>query len=78
MREREEGSGKREAGRAEAEDLGLSSASQFPLPASRFPLPAIRMVGIDKSFGAIQANRGASLEGWIHNFAPMVGLSYVF
>src|SRR5689334_5490614 len=33
------------------------------------PLPAILMQGIDKSFGAIQANRGASLEvlpGEIH------------
>src|SRR4030088_1326926 len=32
-------------------------------------IPAIRMVGIDKSFGAIRANRGASLEvirGEIH------------
>ena len=35
----------------------------------RLPPPAIRMEGIDKSFGAIRANRGASLEvlpGEIH------------
>ena len=44
-------------------------ASLFPLPAARRPPPAIRMDGIDKSFGAIRANRGASLEvlpGEIH------------
>ena len=69
MREREGESGNREAGRPEAEDVDLSSASQFPLPASRFPLPSIRMDGIDKSFGPIRANRSASLEvlpGEIH------------
>src|SRR5438105_3870805 len=40
-----------------------------PLPPSPFPLPAVRMEGIDKSFGSIQANRRASLEvmpGEIH------------
>jgi hypothetical protein len=26
----------------------------------------------------IQPNRGADLSGWIHNFAPMVGISYIF
>jgi hypothetical protein len=26
----------------------------------------------------ITPNRGASLSGWIHNFLPMVGVSYVF
>ena len=47
---------------------GLASTSD----AARGPssaIPAIRMVGIDKSFGAIRANRGASLEvipGEIH------------
>ena len=60
MKEREEGSGKREA-----EDKTGLTASHVPLPAS----PAIRMEGIEKSFGAIKANRGASLEvmpGEIH------------
>jgi len=62
MSHTEEGSGKREAG-------APIPASRVPLPASRPPLPAIRMAGIDKSFGAIRANRGASLEvmpGEIH------------
>jgi ABC-type uncharacterized transport system ATPase subunit len=62
MKEREEGSGKGEAG-------APIPASRVPLPASRAPLPAIRMAGIEKSFGAIMANRGASLEvmpGEIH------------
>src|SRR3954463_10587609 len=38
-------------------------------PPSQIHHPAIRMEGIDKSFGAIKANRGASLEvmpGEIH------------
>lgn len=26
----------------------------------------------------ITPNRGASLSGWLHNFTPMVGVSYVF
>ncbi|HZD84876.1 MAG TPA: ABC transporter ATP-binding protein, partial [Gemmatimonadaceae bacterium] len=62
---REEGSGTGEGG-------GQSGFPAPPLPTSRFPLPAIpaiRMEGIDKSFGAIRANRGASLEvlpGEIH------------
>jgi len=59
---REAGSGK-----GEAEEPGIQAG--LALPASRFPLPAIRMTGIDKSFGAIRANRGASLEvlpGEIH------------
>jgi general nucleoside transport system ATP-binding protein len=62
MKEREEGSGK---GEAEAPEIRTGS----PLPASRAPLPAIRMAGIEKAFGAIMANRGASLEvmpGEIH------------
>ncbi len=62
MKEREEGSGK---GEAEAPAIRTGS----PLPASRAPLPAIRMAGIEKSFGAIMANRGATLEvmpGEIH------------
>ena len=63
MKEREEGSGKREA--EDKSGLTASPASRVPLPAS----PAIRMEGIEKSFGAIKANRGASLEvmpGEIH------------
>jgi ABC-type uncharacterized transport system ATPase subunit len=62
MKEREGGSGK---GEAEAPAIRTGS----PLPASRAPLPAIRMAGIEKAFGAIMANRGASLEvmpGEIH------------
>ncbi|MBL8223281.1 MAG: hypothetical protein JNL62_28865, partial [Bryobacterales bacterium] len=26
----------------------------------------------------ITPNRGAELSGWIHNFVPMVGISYIF
>jgi len=55
------------SGKGEAEEPGIQAG--LALPASRFPLPAIRMDGIDKSFGAIRANRGASLEvlpGEIH------------
>jgi ABC-type uncharacterized transport system ATPase subunit len=69
MKEREGGSGK---GEAEAPAIRTGSplpASRAPLPASRAPLPAIRMAGIEKAFGAIMANRGASLEvmpGEIH------------
>ena len=58
---REAGSGKREA-----EEPGIEAGLA---PASRFPLPAISMQGIDKSFGAIRANRGATLQvlpGEIH------------
>jgi general nucleoside transport system ATP-binding protein len=67
---REAGGGRREEGTGGAGGVrnpGSSPASRLPPPASR--LPAIRMEGIDKSFGAIQANRGASLEvmpGEIH------------
>jgi len=46
-----------------------SRDSADPHPPSRIPHPAIHMEGIDKSFGAIKANRGASLEvmpGEIH------------
>ena len=59
-----------------AGDPGTASPESSPLPASRFshppsriPHPAIRMDGIDKAFGPIQANRNASLEvlpGEIH------------
>jgi ABC-type uncharacterized transport system ATPase subunit len=62
MKEREEGRGK-------GETAAPIPASRIPLPASRPPLPAIRMAGIEKSFGAIMANHGASLEvmpGEIH------------
>ena len=62
MKGREEGSGK-----GEPEEPGIRTGP--PLPASRVPPPAIRMASIDKSFGAIRANRGASLEvlpGEIH------------
>jgi general nucleoside transport system ATP-binding protein len=62
MSQREGGRGKGKAG-----EPGLRTGPA--LPASPFPLSAIRMEGIDKSFGAIRANRGASLEvlpGEIH------------
>ncbi|HEV7596443.1 MAG TPA: ABC transporter ATP-binding protein [Gemmatimonadaceae bacterium] len=36
-------------------------------------VPAIRMVGIDKSFGAIRANRGASLEVFRGEIHALVG-----
>src|SRR6266404_4972169 len=74
MKGREEGGGKGEGGDQSGFPAPPLPASLFPLPAiplpaSRFPLPAIRMQGVDKSFGAIRANRGASLEvlpGEIH------------
>jgi general nucleoside transport system ATP-binding protein len=74
MKEREAGSGKAGSGSGEAEELGIPTdspaAAAFRLPASPpSRLPAIRMTAIDKSFGAIRANRGASLEvlgGEIH------------
>jgi len=59
---REAGSGK-----GEAKEPGIEAG--LARPASRFPLPAISMQGIDKSFGAIRANRGATLQvlpGEIH------------
>jgi len=62
----------REGGRGTGEGGDQSGFPAPPLPSSLFPLPAIpaiRMQGIDKSFGAIRANRGASLEvlpGEIH------------
>jgi general nucleoside transport system ATP-binding protein len=62
MKEREEGSGKREA----RDQPGLAVP---PLPASRSSLPAIRMAGIEKTFGATVALRGATFEvmpGEIH------------
>ena len=66
---RDEGRGKGE-GRSAGPPRGPGSpASAVPLSSSPFPLPAIRMDGIEKSFGAIRANRGASLEvlpGEIH------------
>lgn len=64
---REGGRGTGEEGSAgPAQSRGLS-VPPSPLPSS--PFPAIRMEGIEKSFGAIRANRGASLEvlpGEIH------------
>ncbi len=64
----------REGGRGTGEGGDQSGFPAPPLPSSPFPLPAIappaiRMRAIDKSFGAIRANRGASLEvlpGEIH------------
>jgi ABC-type uncharacterized transport system ATPase subunit len=67
MKRREEGSGTGEAGEPGIRTGPALPASRFPLPA--IPLPAIRMAGIEKSFGAIRANRAASLEvmpGEIH------------
>jgi simple sugar transport system ATP-binding protein len=46
----------------------MSSAGQEPVPGAARP-PAIRLTDIDKSFGPVRANRGASLEvarGEIH------------
>ncbi len=69
---READRGRREAGggkRDREKESETRSGSSSPLPASRLPLPAIRMLDIAKSFGAIKANRGASLEvmpGEIH------------
>lgn len=63
----EEGRGKREEGRPATESRSPQPASPFPLPSSLHP--AIRMVDIEKSFGAVRALRGASLEvmpGEIH------------
>src|ERR1700680_3226309 len=62
MSQREGGRGKGEAG-----EPGLRTGPALPAPP--FPHSAIRMEGIDKSFGAIRANRAASLEvlpGEIH------------
>jgi ABC-type uncharacterized transport system ATPase subunit len=62
----------REGGGGTGEGGDQSEFQAPPLPSSHFPLPsipAIRMQGIDKSFGAIRANRGASLKvlpGEIH------------
>ena len=68
---RDAGRGSRDAGddRSDRSDPSSSEtrpASRIPHPALH---PAIHMDGIDKSFGAIKANRGASLEvmpGEIH------------
>src|SRR6202049_609196 len=62
MSQREGGRGKGEAG-----EPGLRTGPALPAPP--FPHSAIRMEGIDKSFGAIRANRAASLDvlpGEIH------------
>jgi ABC-type uncharacterized transport system ATPase subunit len=64
---REGGGGKGEEGEPGIRTGSALPPSRFPLPSS--PLPAIRMEGIEKSFGAIRANHGASLEvmpGEIH------------
>jgi general nucleoside transport system ATP-binding protein len=69
MSEREGGRGKGDVGDQSGFPAPPLPSSPFPFPSSPFPLPAIRMEGIDKSFGAIRANRGASLEvmpGEIH------------
>ncbi|HZD85157.1 MAG TPA: ATP-binding cassette domain-containing protein, partial [Gemmatimonadaceae bacterium] len=69
MNQREGGRGTGEEGDQSEFRAPQLPSSLFPLPASRLPPPAIRMGGIDKSFGAIRANRGASLEvlpGEIH------------
>ena len=58
---RDAGSDDRRPGRDSA-DSPPHPSSRIPHPASRIPHPAIRMDGIDKSFGPIQANRSASLE----------------
>ena len=61
---RESGGGKGEEG-----GPGIRTGAAQPLPPSPFPFPAIRMEGIEKAFGAVKANHGASLEvlpGEIH------------
>ena len=58
---REAGGGRREGGKG-AMDRSADTSSAVTPPSSPLPPPAIRMDGIDKSFGAIRANRGASLE----------------
>ncbi len=59
----------REGGRGTGEEGEPGTRAGPALPSSPVPLPAIRMADIDKSFGAIRANRGASVEvmpGEIH------------
>jgi ABC-type uncharacterized transport system ATPase subunit len=61
----------KEGGRGKGEEggPGIRTGAAQPRPPSPVPPPAIRMDGIEKSFGAIRANRGASLEvlpGEIH------------
>ena len=66
---REGGGGRREGGNARPAGNPGPSASRQPPPASLLPSPAVQMSGIEKSFGSIRANRGASLEvlpGEIH------------
>ena len=65
----EGGSGKREPASPGIPTGSSLPPSPVPLPSSRSSAPAIRMVDIEKSFGAIMANHGASLEvmpGEIH------------
>ncbi len=69
----DEGRGMRDAtagsGASSTSEEQAHPASRVPHPASPIPHPAILMSGIDKSFGAVKANRGASLEviqGEIH------------
>jgi general nucleoside transport system ATP-binding protein len=70
----EERGGKRDTGNAKRnENQRADPSAASPLPASRAPLPAIRMAGIDKSFGAIRANRGASLEVMPREIHALVG-----
>ncbi len=47
--------------------------SSGPASRSTSVVPAIRMAGIDKSFGAIRANRGASLEVLPREIHALVG-----
>src|SRR6476659_4219264 len=64
---RDEGRGMGDGGRRN--HASRTSGPEAPHPPSPIPHPAIHMDGIDKSFGAIKANRGASLEvmpGEIH------------
>ena len=66
----------REGGRGTGEEGDQSEFQAPQLPSSLFPLPAIpaiRMAGIDKSFGAIRANRGASLEVLPREIHALVG-----
>src|SRR5690242_12787423 len=64
---RDEGWGMGDGGAAR--NAGTGSTKSSPHPPPLIPHPAIRLDGIDKAFGAIKANRGASLEvmpGEIH------------
>jgi simple sugar transport system ATP-binding protein len=66
---REAGGGRREAENGKRDARDQPGIAAPPPPASRLSPPAIKMEGIEKAFGSVRANRGASLEvlpGEIH------------